>query len=327
MRRMGVKKSHPEVAFDLFDLAEQRRQGRAARRIDGLTWTRFFGPEIHSVVSRILADQVNLPNTFGDERPNFGKNRFGRAAAMFAAHLRNDAKTARVVAAFGDLEKYGMSRSEAKTRGIVIWNVSRTRTRKGELISGFGTLLVEQTLHDFAEFRDLVQADERIYFGDRLPQLVSESLRHATAYDQLLIRALVQSAPLVGFENGFDRFFLRRIDKRAGIDHENVGFVGLGRNLHPALQDASEHDFRVDQIFRATETDHSDFASASGRASWLVRRALLLCSVSRAENGGMRGDAGSLIFHVSNSGEKTSPNYSTVTSSSSVAIDLPFFLI
>ena len=54
-----------------------------------------------------------------------------------------------------------------------------------------------------------------------------------------------------------DRFFLRRIDERARVHHENVGFLGDGRDLHSALQNAAEHDFGIDQIFRAAETDHA----------------------------------------------------------------------
>ena len=36
MRRMRVEQAHPEIAFDFLDLAQQRRQRRAARRIDRL---------------------------------------------------------------------------------------------------------------------------------------------------------------------------------------------------------------------------------------------------------------------------------------------------
>ena len=61
------------------------------------------------------------------------------------------------------------------------------------------------------------------------------------------------------FQNRRDRFFLGRINERAGVDHEHVGFIGLRRNLHPALEHAAQHDFGVDQILGAAETDHADF--------------------------------------------------------------------
>ena len=36
MRRMRVEQAHPEIAFDIFDLAQKRRQRRPARGIDRL---------------------------------------------------------------------------------------------------------------------------------------------------------------------------------------------------------------------------------------------------------------------------------------------------
>src|SRR5205085_1228618 len=51
-------------------------------------------------------------------------------------------------------------------------------------------------------------------------------------------------------------FFLRRIDKGTGIDHEHVGIFRAGGDFHAAFQYATEHDFGIDQIFRATKADH-----------------------------------------------------------------------
>ena len=183
---------------------------------------------------------------------------------MFAAHLRNDAETTGMIAAFCDLQKRGMSRSKAKTRGIVIRNISRTRSGEGQRVSWFGTGFAHQPLDDFAEFRDLVQTDEGVDLGHRLSKLVGEPLRHATADNQLLMAAFVQATALVGLEDRFDRFFLGRIDKGARIDYENVCGVGIGCDLHPALQHTSKHYFGVDQVLGATEADHSDFRSNPG---------------------------------------------------------------
>ena len=102
MRRMRVEKSHPEIAFDIFDLAQKRRQRRPARGIDRLSRSGLFAPQIHSVIGRVLADEIDFAHTLGHESANLGQHRFGRAAAMTAAHLRDDTKTAGMIAALGD---------------------------------------------------------------------------------------------------------------------------------------------------------------------------------------------------------------------------------
>ena len=65
---MRVEQAHPEIALDLLDLAQQRRERRAARRIDRLARPGFRRPQIHPVVGRVLADQVDLLHAFRDER-------------------------------------------------------------------------------------------------------------------------------------------------------------------------------------------------------------------------------------------------------------------
>src|SRR5437764_2360231 len=103
MRRMGIKQSHPEVALDLLDLAQKRNKRRTTFGIDGLTRARFFSPQIHSVISRVLANEIKLAHSFADEPADFRQHGLHCPAAMFTAHLRNHAKAARVIAALGNL--------------------------------------------------------------------------------------------------------------------------------------------------------------------------------------------------------------------------------
>src|SRR5436190_16617758 len=104
MGRMGVEQPDPKIALDRLNVSEQRRKSRSPRRIDRLARPRFRLPQIHSVIGRVLADQVDLLNPFCDQRPNLSENRARRAAAMPSAHLRNYAKTAGMIASFRDLE-------------------------------------------------------------------------------------------------------------------------------------------------------------------------------------------------------------------------------
>src|SRR6266700_4061441 len=59
-------------------------------------------------------------------------------------------------------------------------------------------------------------------------------------------------------ENVADRFFLRRIDERAGVDDHNVGFFRLGNHLHAGLMEMTDHDLAIDEILRATEGNETD---------------------------------------------------------------------
>src|SRR5947207_8578274 len=60
MRRVRVKQAHPEFAFDLLNLAKERGEGRSASRIDWLAGPCFRRPQIHSVIGRVLGDQVDF---------------------------------------------------------------------------------------------------------------------------------------------------------------------------------------------------------------------------------------------------------------------------
>ena len=126
MRRVRVKQAHPEIAFDLLNLTEQRNQRRSPSRIHRLSRSRFRLPQIHSVVRGVLTDQVDFAHTFADERTDFRQHRFRFAAPMLAAHLWNHAKTARMITALGNFHVSGMRGSKSETRCVVIGNVRGT---------------------------------------------------------------------------------------------------------------------------------------------------------------------------------------------------------
>ena len=74
MRRMSVKQSDPKFAVDFFNLAQERSQCQPARRIDRLTRAGLFRPQIHPVISRVLADQIDFAHPFGHQCANLGKD-------------------------------------------------------------------------------------------------------------------------------------------------------------------------------------------------------------------------------------------------------------
>ena len=71
--------------------------------------------------------------------------------------------------------------------------------------------------------------------------------------------ASVKATITVGFENRGDAFGFCRVDKGAGVHDEYIGFGRVGGQIHPSRTEVPEHDFRVDQIFGATQRDETDF--------------------------------------------------------------------
>ena len=136
MRRMRVKQANPEIAFERIQFAQQRANGRGIggqrfggggkflRRRNGAAVVR---AQIESVISRVLRNQIDFLHAVGDERFRLGNNVLLRAAAVRAAHPRNDAEAARMIAALGDFQIGKMFRREAKTRRLEIGNENRAR--------------------------------------------------------------------------------------------------------------------------------------------------------------------------------------------------------
>ena len=63
------------------------------------------------------------------------------------------------------------------------------------------------------------------------------------------------------FQDCLDRFLFGRIDERACIDDEHIGFVRAGGDFHTVLQNTPQHDLRVDEILGAAKADHSDLCA------------------------------------------------------------------
>ena len=148
---------------------------------------------------------------------------------MPAAHLRDDAKTAGMIAAFGDFQINAVRRGEPKTRRVVIGNVSRTR---GDEV-GAGAQIrygcIEHTLDDRAQFAHLIEPDESIDFRQSTRAVRRRNAATCSRSRSIFGPVCSLAALLMRFQNRFDRFFLGRIDERAGVNHQHIRFVGSAR--------------------------------------------------------------------------------------------------
>ena len=110
---------------------------------------------------------------------------------------------------------------------------------------------------DVRHLRDLVNAHERVHFGQQFRQFVAEPLRQAAGNDEALA-AIFRGADLGGFEDGVHALLLRGVNERAGVDDDGVGLRGVVGDFHAVLEQRAEHDFGVHQIFGAAERNQAD---------------------------------------------------------------------
>ena len=136
MRRMRVEQPNPEIALQRIQLAQQRanRRGIGGQRFGGRgkflrrrNGAAVIGPQIQAVVSGVLRNQIDLLHAVGDQRPGFGDDVRLLPAAMRAAHPRNNAEAAWMIAALGDLHVGKMPGRKPEARRVKIGNENRSR--------------------------------------------------------------------------------------------------------------------------------------------------------------------------------------------------------
>ena len=102
----------------------------------------------------------------------------------------------------------------------------------------------------------MIESDERVDLRNRLLQIASVLLHHATGDDQPF-DALVLA--LGNFEDRVDRLLFRSVDEAAGVDDHDIGLVEIVRDRDVRLlAELSQHDLGIDEILGASEGDHPD---------------------------------------------------------------------
>ena len=131
VRGMRVKQANPEFTRQRVQRAQQRaKRGRVGgqRTRGGGEFLRrgnraaVLRAQVEAVVRRVLRNQVQLLHAVGEQAARFLDDVGLRAAAMRAAHPRNDAETARVIAALGNLHVREMFGREPEARRVEIRN-------------------------------------------------------------------------------------------------------------------------------------------------------------------------------------------------------------
>jgi hypothetical protein len=216
-----------------------------------------------AVAREVLRDQVDLAHARGAERARFGDDVVDPTAALRAAQLGNNAKRARPIAAFGDLDVRGVCGADTHARRFVVVDV---RGRVGDLNHRQFFSRLRRRAEDFCDRRKIARAQDVIDLGDIFDEVAGVALREAAGDDELSLRRLLVLGHL---EDRVDALFFGGVDERAGVDDDDVGIVRRVDQRVPGRFDLAEHELGIDLVLRATERDevdlHASAAVCSGR--------------------------------------------------------------
>jgi len=187
---------------------------------------------------QVLRHQVDLFRALRLELLRLAHQADERLGAMLAAHQRNGAEGAGVVAAFRDLEI------------THVRLIAEELSYAGMLGDGIGDQTPPGKLGD--EMMELRKAEKQIDLRNLLLQFLLVSLNETTDRDDRLHAAFLQFG---SFEHRIDRLLLGRIDKAAGIDQNHVGTRQVGCNDGAVPDQLAHEPFRVDRRFVAAEGD------------------------------------------------------------------------
>ena len=122
---------------------------------------------------------------------------------------------------------------------------------------------------DLTEMRAIVVefagADDCVYFGNVLLDLVAVALDEAAGYDDALGFSAVLLLVLDHLEDGVDGLLLGGVDEAAGVDDDDLGVFGAGGELGSVVVEEAHHDLGVDEVFGAAERDEAYFGAGVGR--------------------------------------------------------------
>jgi hypothetical protein len=104
---VGIEEAQPAQAVDAGESVEQVGET-------------VFQAKVFAVAGGVLADEGNFLDAAGDELLRLGDDRLEAAGTEFAAQVGDDAETARVVAALGDLDVGRGLRGGQVTRGGLV---------------------------------------------------------------------------------------------------------------------------------------------------------------------------------------------------------------
>ena len=162
---------------------------------------------------------------------------------MLAAHERNRAERAAVIAPLTDLEIAHVRQiaGEESNARMFQHRIARQHPAVRKLL--------DQPVH-------LRRAEEEIDLGQRFLELALVSLDHAADGDDR--RACAGRLVLTRLHQRVERLLLRRVDEAAGVHDDDFGVVQIGRELSAMIGELREIALGIDGVLVAAKRDQSD---------------------------------------------------------------------
>ncbi len=197
---------------------------------------------VHAVGTGVLADDEKLLHTGFEQALRFAQHIADRARHQVAAHARDDAERAAVVAAFADLQVGVVPGGELDAlRGHEV----------DERIVRLGHVQVHRVHH----FVGGVRAGHGEHAGVHLPHEIAAGFsrfRAQAAGDDDL--AVLRQR----FADCVQRFLDRGVDETAGVDDDEIGAGVVGRGEITLGPELGEDSFGIYERFRAASRDKPD---------------------------------------------------------------------
>ena len=209
-------------------------------------------PNIDAVSAGVLADDQQLLHAGLEQPPRFAEHIADRPRHQVAAHRRDDAEAATVVAAFADLQVGIVPRRELDA------------LRRHQIDEGIVRLRAV-AVHRVDHLLRGMRSGHGQHLGVHLPHQVAAAVAGACA------QAAGDDDAAVGIERLTDRveaFLHRLVDEAAGVDDHQVGaVVGLAGGVTLGLQ-LRQDQLGIGQRLRAAERNEADGGPADERYRW-----------------------------------------------------------
>ena len=201
--------------------------------------------DIHAVGGGVLGDHQQFLYAGIHQALGFVHDITDGPAHQLAAHVRDDAEGAAVVAAFGNLQVGVVARGQFDALG---WY----QVDKRVVVFIRGHKLVHRAYYFFIG----LGAGNRQHAGVGFADFVCFHA-HAAGYDHLAVLA-------DGLADGVQGFLLGGVNKAAGVYHHDIGIVVGGHHVVPVQAQLGKNALGINQCLRAAQADKPYFSALGG---------------------------------------------------------------
>ena len=224
-----IEQADPADAVDLHQLAQQFRQ-------QGMTG------QVDAIARRVLGDEVDFLDAVGCQLLYFGDDGIDGPAVQLAPYMGNDAERAAVVAAFADFHIGTVLRRRPQAARILVVEMA-------DIVHEAGFAPFLDRIDGFPDAVPRTGSQEGVDFRHFLHQIFFILLAQAARDDEYLAFPLRLVAGSLQYRiNGF---LLGFFNERTRIDDNDIRLGQVLCDLHMAVAEDAQHDFRINKVFGA----------------------------------------------------------------------------